>query len=231
MSTPPVGSISSDDTLAPLSVLIVDDHSIIRRGLKDLLLQHLPIERIDEAATCHELRSYLTKQSAALVLLDLQLPDCNTLDRISEIKAQHRSTKVLVYSMGSERMYARTAIAQGACGFLSKAMDERELITAVRVVVAGGIYTSEEARPRKKDRAVDRAEPWESLFAELSDRELLVMNELLSGLSVKDISARLDLQPSTVATYKARLFDKLGVSNLLDLQRLAERAKRREKDA
>jgi two-component system, NarL family, invasion response regulator UvrY len=206
-----------------LNVLVVDDHAIIRRGLRDVLRKELAVGSVNESASCRELDQEILRTAPDLVLLDLQLADCNALERIDMIKASWPGTRILVYSMGAERVFAEQAIAHGASGFLSKATDERELLLAVRKVMEGGTYLSQEmelylSTTPAKHRGTDDA-PVDP-FAELSEREEVVMNGLLSGGSVKEIAARLDLQPTTVATYKARLFDKLGVHNLLDLQRL-----------
>ena len=151
-----------------------------------------------------------------LVLLDLQLGDGNALDLVP-LLLDRGCQQVLVYSMSAERIYAPQAIARGAAGFVSKADDEQDLIRAIGHVRTGGTYLSPgiEANLRR----VQKNKPTDP-FTELSEREVDVMNVLLTGVGVKEIAAQLDLQPTTVATYKARLFDKLGVTNVLDLQRL-----------
>jgi two-component system, NarL family, invasion response regulator UvrY len=204
-----------------LRVLVVDDHAIIRRGLRDVLRQNLMVSTVRESASCRELDREITRHAPDLVLLDLQLTDCNALERIDLIKASWPGARILVYSMGAERVFAQQALAHGASGFLSKATDEHELMQAVRKVMEGGIYLSQEMELYLKQRGTtDDLDDKNNVFAGLSEREIVVMNGLLAGNSVKEIAARLDLQPTTVATYKARLFDKLGVHNLLDLQRL-----------
>jgi two-component system, NarL family, invasion response regulator UvrY len=200
-----------------LNVLVVDDHAIIRRGLRDLLRKDLAISSIHESSSCRELDREIARHAPDLVLLDLRLTDCNALERIDLIKTKRPEARVLVYSMGAERVFAKQAIARGANGFLSKATDERELLLAVRKVMEGGTYLSQEMELYMHRNADDAPE---DPFSDLSEREVAVMNSLLEGNSVKEIAGRLDLQPTTVATYKARLFDKLGVHNLLDLQRL-----------
>lgn len=204
----------------PPSFLIADDHVIVRRGLRNLLYDHFAATDVQEAATCRELLDHLANTEPDLLVLDLQMTDGNTLDLLERICADHPAMKVLVYTMRSEKVYAQRVLALGAAGYLSKESEEAEVVRAIRRVLQGKEYVSESAEVLLMDRTggdASGADPFEVL----SDREIGVMEDLLSGMGVKDISIRLGVQPTTVATYKARLFDKLGVTNVLDLQRLA----------
>ncbi len=201
------------------SFLIADDHVIVRRGLRNLLYDQYHASDITEVATCKELLAVLDTKGFTLLLLDLQLTDGSTLDYLERICTEHPEMKVLVYTMRSEEVYAQRVLALGGAGYLSKESSEEEVVRAIRQVLQGKEYvsTSIEDHLQEKDES-GKSNPLHLL----SDRELSVMDDLLAGLGVKEISLRLGLQPSTVATYKARLFDKLGVTNLLDLQRLAK---------
>jgi DNA-binding NarL/FixJ family response regulator len=131
--------------------------------------------------------------------------------------------------MGQEKMLAKQALDRGAAGFVSKALEEPELLMAVTTVLEGGTYLSQEMELYLKQRHGKRtAEAHEDPLAELSERERRVMHELLAGYGVKEIAGRMDLQVSTVATYKARLLDKLGASNVLDLERMMNAARGRD---
>jgi len=206
--------------VVPLSILIADDHVIIRRGLRNLLQDQLRARTIDEAGSIAELMRVLKGSSPDLLVLDLQLGDGHALDVLEQIRAEHPEMRVLVYTMSPEHIYAPRVLAMGGAGFLSKQASEEEVLRAVRLVLQGREYRSHEQELRQMDLQVPAADP-ANPFAGLSQRELRVMNELLRGATVKDIAELLDLRPTTVATYKARLFDKLGASNLLDLQRIA----------
>lgn len=207
----------------PSAVLLVDDHAIIRRGLRHIIAQRFPKAVIVEASTCREILPAIARSNADLVLLDLQLSDGNAIDEIRTISGSYPQTRILVYSMTSESVFAPQALARGAAGFLSKAANEAEFAHALDHVLSGETYISPDLQGSVRTRRRERL-PGSSPdpFEELSERELRVMTELLSGAGVKEIAGRLDLQPTTVATYKARLFDKLGVSNVLDLQRVVE---------
>ena len=204
-------------------VLVADDHVIIRRGLRNLLKDHLRPCEVHEAGSCAELLSQLPRRNHHLLLLDLQLGDGSAIDVVERIRAEHPAVRVLVYSMGPERIYAQRLLRMGCAGYLDKQSSEEEVLRAVRTVLQGREYRSHELEMRALEQptgSLGAASP--DAFVTLSDREVLVMEELLKGTGVKEIADRLHLQPTTVATYKARLFDKLGVSNVLDLQRLVE---------
>jgi DNA-binding NarL/FixJ family response regulator len=210
-------------------VLVADDHVIIRRGMRNLLNDHVRPCEVHEAGSCAELVAELPKRAFHLLMLDLQLGDGSALDLLERIQRDHPALRVLVYSMGAERIYAQRVLRMGCAGYLSKESGEEEVLRAVRTVLQGREYRSHELelrllRPSGAAQSTTPPDP----FTTLSDREVLVMEELLKGTGVKDIAEKLGLQPTTVATYKARLFDKLGASNLLDLKRLVEAHQRRE---
>lgn len=203
-----------------MHILIVDDHTIIRRGIRNLLTQRYPEVRISDASSTREVRKVLSNEQPCLMILDLLLSDGNALDHLEEWRALRPETKVLVYSMTSELLYARRVIGLGCSGFLSKDTPEEELIKAINTIHQGNVYVSDTLAPYFKDgRFVDGGE---DPFNQLSDREIRVAQDLISGFGIKEISQRLNISPSTVATYKSRLFDKLGVNTELELQRLAE---------
>lgn len=195
--------------------LVADDHMIVRRGLQNLIHDQFKASAIKEVASNKELLALLQNWVPDLLILDLQMTDGSALDHLERICKTHPEMRVLVYSMRSEAVYAQRVMALGSVGFLSKESSEAEVVRAIRRVLQGLEYMSPrtEMHIMEKDLEVSR-DP----FSQLSDREVAVMEDLLEGKGVKEISARLGVQPTTVATYKARLFDKLGVSNLIDLQ-------------
>ncbi|HEY0976124.1 MAG TPA: response regulator transcription factor [Flavobacteriales bacterium] len=199
--------------------LVADDHVIVRRGLRNLLHDQFAATEVAEVSTCKELLDHLKSKEPDLLILDLQMTDGSALDHLERICADHPGMKVLVYTMRSEKVYAQRVLALGAVGYLSKESDEAEVVRAIRRVLQGKEYISASTEVYLMEKVKDD-ETLIDPFKLLSDREIGVMEDLLAGLGVKDISMRLGVQPTTVATYKARLFDKLGVTNVLDLQRL-----------
>jgi two-component system invasion response regulator UvrY len=205
---------------AECHILLADDHAVVRRGLCYLLSGSIPHASVTEVASCDALERQLAVRDFDLVVLDLVLPDGNTIDRLPALFARRPDLKVLMYSMSVEDVYAERAIQLGAKGFVSKAEDEAELLRAVRLVLRGKPYLSERQQVRELERASSRN--FTDPFVQLSQRELSVMDHLLRGRTVGEIAALLGVGNSTSATYKARLFNKLGVSNLLELQRKAD---------
>jgi two-component system invasion response regulator UvrY len=205
---------------APVTrILVVDDHAVVRRGLSNLLLAHVPRASVTEAGSCRMLVQHLEDTVFDLVLLDLVLPDGNTIDLLPELTRKHPLLRVLMYSMSAEEVFAGRARQAGAFGFVTKAEDEEELMRAVRTVLKGRVYVSPLQEARQGSGEGDgTGDP----FAVLSQRELSTMDHLLRGRSVGEIAVLLGVGNSTAATFKARLFNKLGVDNLLELQRKAD---------
>lgn len=203
----------------PYKFLIADDHMIVRRGLQNLLYDQFQTSEIKEASSCKDLLTVLDGWEPELLILDLQMTDGSALDHLEGICARHPSMRVLVYSMRSEKLYAQRVLALGGVGYLSKESTEEEVVRAIRRVMQGMEYLSVTTELHMLQQ-VAGSEGRDDPFSALSDREIGVMEDMLDGRGVKEIAQRLGVQPTTVATYKARLFDKLGVSNLLDLQSL-----------
>ena len=189
---------------------------IVRRGLQNLLHDRFSASEVREVATCKALLEVLQDWEPDLLILDLQMSDGSALDILERICKEHPSSRVLVYSMRSENIYAQRVRTLGGVGYLSKESSEEEVTRAIRRVLQGFHYVS----PRAEELLSGREEPVQDPFSLLSDREIGVMEDLLDGKVVKEIAMRLGVQPTTVATFKARLFEKLGVSNLLELQKL-----------
>jgi two-component system, NarL family, invasion response regulator UvrY len=206
--------------IEPRHILLADDHAIVRRGLSYLLASRLPNVRVQEVMTCAQLMDKLSRERFQLLILDVVLPDGNTIDILPELVGLHPELPILLYSMTSEEVYADRAIQIGVKGFVSKAEEEGELLRAVQQVMRGQVYRSPSQELRSL--TIPSGEPGGDPFKQLSDRELSVMDQLLRGMSIGSIASVVGVAGSTAATYKARLFNKLGVSNVLDLQRKAE---------
>ena len=202
-------------------ILIADDHAVIRTGLKYLLARHFNDVETGEADACSTLTASLSHEDYTHLILDMQLGDCNSMDLIPQIIEQHPDLMILIYTMSPEAIYGKRLIQMGVLGFLSKQEEEETLIKALTQFLKGQPYLSEEL---KKTLELEQGRPSSSAnpFDQLSEREMMVLHLLLQGLRVKEISNRLDLKMSTVATYKVRIFEKLNVNNLADMHRLAD---------
>lgn len=202
-----------------IRILIVDDHAIVRRGLKQILSDIPEVEAIDEASNGQEALTKLGKSNYDLVLLDISMPGRSGLDVLKQIKAEMSSQQVLMLSMHPEEQYAVRALKAGASGYISKESAPEELIIAAKKILSGGRYVSASLAERfasELNRGIEKA-PHETL----SDRELEIMLMIASGKTVKEIGNELALSIKTVSTYRSRILAKMSLKNNAEITRYA----------
>jgi DNA-binding NarL/FixJ family response regulator len=187
--------------------LVVDDHPIVREGIKDLLQRAFPSVIIKDSSGADGILQEICGQPWAFVILDINLPGQNGLDIIKKTKVRQPDIPIIVFSLYSERQYAARALRAGAVAYLSKERPPGDLIETVKTALEGG--------PIKKPREVMVSQPV------LSDREVQVLALFVRGMSRKEISQELNINEKTVSTYRARLLHKLDVKNLVELIRYA----------
>lgn len=205
------------DILKNPRILILDDHVIIRRGLRNLLMLKMSGATVEDVSTLHDVWHRLKHgHGYDLMILDLQLADGNAMEHIEALRTEHPTIRLLVYSMNPERLYTQRVLAMGCAGYLNKESSEEEVMRAIGKVLSGQVYRN----PESVLRNIGVGDPSLSPFDRLSKRELLVLDQILDGYGVTEIAQRMELGLSTVATYKARLFEKLDVTNVLELQTL-----------
>jgi two-component system invasion response regulator UvrY len=198
-----------------LKILIVDDHPIVRQGLKQRLADAADVGEIVEAATPQEALDLVGARDWDVVILDIGLPGRGGLEVLKDIKREVPKLPVLILSMHAEDQYAVRTLRAGAAGYLTKAAATENLIDAVRKVAAGGRYISAELAERlATELTVDRDRP---LHSSLSDREFDVLRSIASGQTVGDIADRLSLSVKTVSTYRARILEKMRLKNNAEL--------------
>lgn len=202
------------------TVLIADDHVIIRRGLKFLLDAHFGNIKIEETETTTGVLDLMVKKNITHLILDMQLQDGNVMEIFSDLRKKYPDVRILVYTMSPEEIFGKRMMQMGAHGFLNKQSSEEEVIRALNLFFRGRKYASQQLLDQMNEEQSKRGEV-ENPFLQLSDRETEVLIHLLKGESVKEIANHFDLKSNTVATFKARLFDKIGVTNLMDLQNMA----------
>ena len=203
-----------------IKVLLVDDHEIVRRGLKDLLLEEFPDGEFGEAGTVPEGREALAQQHWDLVVLDISLPGTIGLDLLTDLKRVGAGTVTLVLSSYPEEEFAIRALKLGAAGYLTKASIADEMLLAVRKVLAGGKYVSASLAENLAASLGDQSgEPHDSL----SIRELEVLKAVALGKTIKAIAADLSLSEKTIGTYRTRISRKLGLSTNVEIARYALR--------
>ena len=195
----------------PLRILIVDDHAIVRRGLRALLSEEFHGAVFGEAADAHEAVEQLRKDTWHVALLDITLPGKSGLDLLKEVHAEWPALPVLVLSGHMEDHFAVRALKAGAGGYMTKESAPEELAKAVRKILAGGRYVSlalAETLAMRVTTDLTRT-PHETL----SDREYDVMSRIASGKTVTEIGDELSLSVKTISTYRTRVLEKLGVRN------------------
>ena len=204
-----------------IRVLIADDHAILRRGLREILVRELEEVVCGEAENAQEVLDLVRKQEWDLVILDVTMPGRSGLDVIRDLKPLQPKLPVLVLSMHPEDQYAKRVLKAGASGYMKKESAPEELIKAIRKVLAGGRYVSPalaEALALDLGRRADQP-----LHERLSDRELEVLRLMGSGKTVSQIAEMLHLSVTTVSTYRARILEKMSMTTTAELMNYALR--------
>ena len=200
-------------------VLIVDDHAVVREGLKQILAEAPDTEVLSEAATGEEALEKVASEHYDVVILDISLPDTSGLEVLKQIKALRPQLAVLILTIHPEEQYAVRALQAGASGYMTKETAPDELAAAIRKVAQGGKYVS----PTLAEKLAfglgpkAKATPHETL----SDREFQVLKMIASGKSIMAISEDLHLSKKTVSTYRRRILDKMGMETNAELIRYA----------
>ena len=201
------------------SILLVDDHAVVRNGLKQMLVEHLGLVVFGEANDAIEAIHQVRSQDWNLVVLDIRLPGRSGVDVLKQIKSEKPHLPVLILSSYPESQYAIRLIQAGAAGYISKDSEETEIIKAVKTAAAGGRYINEIVGgllANSMSRSFSDADDL-SLYESLSDREYQIFLELASGKRAKDIAEKLQVSAKTVATHRSRLMLKMGFSNNAEL--------------
>lgn len=202
-----------------MRILIVDDHAVVRRGLKQILTEALPGLVCGEAANAEETLRAVREENWELVILDMSMPGKSGLETFLELKELRPRLPVLFLSIHSEQQYATRVLKAGASGYLTKDSAPGELVDAVRKALNGRRYVSPALAERLAQHlAVDVKN---SLSDALSNRELEVLRGFGQGKTVGRIAADLRLSVKTVCTYRSRIMTKLGVASTAELIRYA----------
>jgi len=200
-------------------VLLVDDHRLVREGLRRILAEHDASVEVDEASDADQTLALLAAAPYQVVVLDIGLPDTDGIELLKRIHQTYPDTRVLMLTMYSEEQYAARALRAGAYGYLTKDRAAEELVAAVHRIAAGQRYITESVGERLADemaRGEDR--PAHEL---LSDRELQVLREIARGKTVTEIAAALEISVKTVSTYRTRILQKTSLTRNAELVRYA----------
>lgn len=202
-----------------LRILIADDHTVVRKGLRQILMDEFPNAHIEEVPDAEELIKKVMAEKWDVVVSDLSMPGRSGLDALQQIKISHPDLPVLILSIHPEEQYALRSLKSGASGYLSKDTAPDELVKAVKKVMLGKKYISQAIAEKLANTfSTDTSlNPHESL----SDREFDVMKLLANGKSVSEIAEMLSLSVTTVSTYRARLMVKMNLKSNSDLTKYA----------
>lgn len=202
-----------------IRLVIADDHTIVREGLKQLLSAADDLQVIAEACDGQEVLQRVRELDFDVLLLDLSMPGRSGMELIKQVHAEKPKLRVLVLTMHEEQQYAVRAIKSGASGYLTKESASSQLLTAIRKVAGGGAFISAEVAEQLALGAMPQADG--PVHTTLSDREYQVFQLIVAGIPVGEIAAQLNLSVKTVSTHKARLMQKMNMSSQADLIRYA----------
>jgi two-component system, NarL family, invasion response regulator UvrY len=201
------------------NILILDDHPILRWGLKSLLNDLYPQLKVYEAEDGDSMLSCLRKRKFDVLIIDIQVPNTDTIRLVELVSIKYPNTYVLAYSMMPENIYGKRLLQAGASGYLPKMSAIDEVKRAFSIVLKRKKYISQNLLEMLAGEAVQNksANP----FYKLSTREFEIANLLVGGTNIIQIAAQLNLKPSTVGTYKTRMFEKIGITSVFQLKDLA----------
>lgn len=208
----------ADEKAAPVRVVIVDDHNLLRAGLRKILAQDPAIEVVAEAANGEDALALLGRVSAEVVLLDLHMPGLGGIETVRRLRRHRPGVRVVVLSVSYQEPYLSAVLEAGAHGFLSKDCAVDEVVDAVHAVLAGDLYLSADIARLYVGTSRQRRQ---GAAPRLSHRELQVLELWGQGVATEEIAERLHLSTTTVRTYRHRLCHKLGASNSAELLRAA----------
>jgi len=190
-------------------IIIADDHSLFREGVKKVLKEAFPFAEIDDAGDAVDLLKKLSSQAYSLVISDISMPGLSGIDALKAIKEEYPQIPVLILSMYPAEQYALRALKSGASGYLTKETALTELVTAVDQILNGKKYITGELTYLLADSlGNDSLKP---LHEQLSDREFEVLKLVVAGKSTTEIAEQLFLSKNTISTYKSRIMEKMNL--------------------
>jgi DNA-binding NarL/FixJ family response regulator len=200
-----------------IRVLLADDHTLVREGLRQLLGATADIRVEGEAANGDEALALVKANDYDLAVLDMSMPGLSGIELIRRLRLEKPRLRLLVLSMHGEAQYAARALKAGAAGYLTKDSASAQLVGAIRKVAAGGVHISEAAAAQLIGTAQSDASP----HTRLSNREFEVFRLLVAGRGPTEIADQLHLSVKTVSTHKTRILEKMGMGSTADLVRYA----------
>ncbi|GMU69415.1 MAG: response regulator transcription factor [Steroidobacteraceae bacterium] len=201
--------------MAQFSIIIGDDHQVVRAGLRQIISSQPDLRVVAECRTGREVIAALKEHSCNLLLLDLSLPDMSGLDVLKHVRSHHEGVGVLVLSGYPEKQFGINVLRGGANGFISKGVDDTELLRAVRLVARGSRYVGPELADLLLSGIDGNGD--QPRHGVLSEREFQIFVKLAEGKTVTEIANKLFLSVKTVSTYRSRILDKMGMKTNADI--------------
>ncbi len=202
-----------------IRVMVVDDHTIVREGMKNILSECIDIMLTDEAEAGQEALDKLKKGDIDVVLLDISMPGMDGLETLRNMRDIYPRVKVLILSVYPEEQYARRALKAGASGYLSKTTLTDDLINAIRTVYGGKKHITAHTAQQLADSI--QKDPDASPHESLSNREFIIFRKIASGMTPQKIAQEMSLSVKTISTYRLRILRKLNLKSSVDIARYA----------
>jgi two-component system response regulator NreC len=207
--------------MAKTRVLLVDDHAVVRMGVRALLQGEADFDTVGEAASGREAIQEARRLKPDIVIMDITLPDINGLEAMAQIKAEAPDARVVVLTMHEDKDFFFRALQAGAAGYVVKGGDSDNILAALRAVQGGGIFLDPSLAKFLVSRSLKDDE--NPQVKDLGARELEVLRLIGDGLTNKEIGSRLGLSVTTIETYRTRIMEKLGFHTVVELVRYAIR--------
>lgn len=200
--------------------MVIDDHSIVILGVKLLLAKEMPDVQVQGMSNIDKAIKYIEKNNLEVIILDINMPMNDSTNLLSQILARSPKSRVLIYSTNPEKHYAKRYMKLGAYGYMNKEASHTELLTAIKTITQGQKYFSSKVTQQLLDDKIHGVS--ENIFDTLSPREIEVTKLMLQGHSSQEICKIMNVHSSTMGTYKSRILEKLGVTNVISLAELAK---------
>ena len=198
-----------------IKIIIVDDHAVVRKGLKQIIEEAPDLYVCDEASSGNELLEKVREKKYDVVLLDISMPGKDGLDTLKDLKIEKPDLPVLIFTVYPEEQYALRVLKAGAAGYINKECEPEELIEAIRRIAGGRKYITPELAEILASNLDSGNQT--TLHENLSDREFQVMCMISSGKTVKEIGKELNLSINTISTYRIRILEKMGMKSNAEL--------------
>ena len=202
-----------------IHILIADDHAVVRKGLRQIIIDEFPSAEITEVGDVESLIVQVIKADWDVIICDISMPGRSGVEALEQIKQIKPEIPVLMLSMHSEDQYAMRVLKAGASGFLNKSSVHEELINAIHMVRLGRKFITASVAERLAESL--SVSPGKKLHENLSNREFEILKMIASGKSISEIAEQLLLSPTTVSTYRSRILEKMAMKSNADITRYA----------